>query len=84
MKDCFVVIHWNYADGMDACVFCNKENARESVEEDVETVEKDLRAQGYEPTTLGDAVGGAEVYVPDSNIYYEWKIIATHIHGGVN
>lgn len=44
MSQCFIVIHRNYADGLDACVFWNEDEAKKSVNEDVDTVVKSLTA----------------------------------------
>ena len=79
MSQCFIVIHRNYADGLDACVFWNEDEAKKSVNEDVDTVVKSLTEEWYTPTVLRDACDGVEVYVADSDIYYEWNIFRSSI-----
>lgn len=79
MKSCFIVAHRNYADGLMAYAFFDEKDARMDVEEDVaETVDALLR-QGYEPTTIRDGEDDVEVYVADSDIYYEWSVISSSI-----
>ena len=75
-----VVIHSNYSEGTDAYAFWDEKTAEESVNTDVELVAKDLTDQGHKPTILRRP-SGATVYVPDSNIYYEWEILKTTIEG---
>ena len=79
MKECFIVVHSNYAEGMSAYAFWKEDEARKSVSEDVDTVVKDLTEQGYNPTVLRRGCDSVEVYVADSDIYYEWNIIITEI-----
>ena len=52
MKECFIVVDSNYAEGMTAYAFWKEDEARKSVNDDVETVVKDLTEQGYNPTVL--------------------------------
>ena len=40
---------------------------------------KDLTEQGYNPTVLWRGCDSVEVYVADSDIYYEWNIIISEI-----
>lgn len=82
MKDCYIVICTNFADGKDAYAFMDETDARKSVDEDVETVLHDLTEYGYEPTVICHNSDHAEVYVADSDIYYEWQIVLSTIRGG--
>lgn len=79
MRKCFVVVHRNYAEGADAYAFWDENDAKKSVEDDAETIVEDLTAQGYEPVIVKNGWDTAEVYVPDSDIYYEWSIIVSAI-----
>ena len=79
MKECFIVVHSNYDEGMTAYAFWKEDEAKKSVNEDVDTVVKDLTEQGYNPTVLRRNLDSVEVYVADSDIYYEWNIIITEI-----
>lgn len=79
MKECFIVVHNNYADGMTAYAFWNEADAKKSVDEDVKTVVKDLKEQGYETTVLWHGYDSVEVYAADSNINYEWTIIISDV-----
>lgn len=71
-----VVIHSNYAEGMDAYIFEKKEDALKSIRADAETEMTNLKINKYSPI-LTESFDGEhlEVYVKDSNIYYEWSII---------
>ena len=79
MKECFIVVHSNYDEGMTAYAFWKEDEAKKSVNEDVDTVVKDLTEQGYKPTVLWRDLDRVEVYVADSDIYYEWNIIINEI-----
>lgn len=77
---CFIVVHRNYAEGVDAYAFYDKTDAETAVSEEVATEVRSLKEQGYELIAMTkNATGGAEVYVPDTNIYYEWEIIVSGI-----
>lgn len=73
------MIHRNYAEGSDSYAFWNEDDARKSVNEDVDTVVKSLVEEGYEPTVLRNGLDSVEVYAADSNIYYEWEIVISDI-----
>ena len=79
MKECFIVVDSNYADGMTAYAFWKEDEAKKSVSEDVETVVKDLTEQGYNPTVLRHDCDSVEIYAADRDIYYEWNIIISEI-----
>lgn len=79
MGKCSIVVHRNYAEGTDACAFWDEKDARKSVKEDVDTEVKSLIEEGYEPTTLWHNQNSVEVFVTDSDIYYEWEIIGSQI-----
>lgn len=73
-KECFIVIHSNYANGTDAYAFWNEVDARKSVEDDIKTTLSNLREQGYKRVELLERMDEYEIYVPDRDIYYEWSI----------
>ena len=79
MKPCVIVVHRNYAEGEDAYAFWSEDDARKSVNEDVDTEVKSLIEEGYEPTILRHSRDSVDVYVADSSVYYEWSIIASDI-----
>lgn len=65
------MVHRNYAEGMDAYAFWSEDDARKSVNEDVDTEVKSLTEEGYEPTVLRHDQDNVEVNAADGNIYYE-------------
>lgn len=73
---CFIVVHRNYADGVDAYAFWNEEDARKSISEDIDVTVKSLKESGYEVKLLErlDEWDEWEVSVPDTDIYYEWSV----------
>lgn len=79
-EEIVVVIHSNYAEGADAYAFRDEKMAERSVDADVETEMKSLTKEGYKPKILRQP-SEAMVYVPDSNIYYEWEILKTTLEG---
>lgn len=70
-KKCFVVEHSNYCEGSDAYVMWDHKKAQQSIEDDVRTTTKSLIEQGYSPEETRDALGCIELYVPDTDIYYD-------------
>ena len=79
MSKCYIVVHRNYADGTDAYAFHSEEKARESVKQDFETEMQNLRSQGYDPVDMWDTFGNPEIFVRDTDIYYEWTIFESAI-----
>ena len=79
MKDWFILVQRNLAESADAYAYWSEDDAEQSNNEDVATVVKSLTEEGYEPTTLRDACDGVDVYVADSDIYYEWNIFRSSI-----
>jgi len=78
-KKCFIVVHRNYAEGIDACAFGNEDAAKKAVREDFEVVMQDMIDRGYEPVDLWDGFGNPEIFVRDTDIFYEWQTIETTI-----
>lgn len=79
MKECFIVVHRNYAEGLDAYAFRSEDVARKSVRQDVETEMKSLTEEGYEPTVSWQDDDNVEIKAADGDIYYEWSIIQSDI-----
>lgn len=76
---CYTVVDSSYDVGRDTYAFWSHEDADKSIEADVRTVVADLKAQGYERVEVLRHPDSASVYVPDSDIYYEWEIHETDI-----
>lgn len=74
--ECYIVLSSNYADGGDAYTFQRKEQAIQSIREDAEVEMESLSIEGYNPIRMEHGEGHLEIYVPDSGIYFEWKVIA--------
>ena len=66
MKECVIVVHRNYAEGLDAHAFFSEEDARRSVTEAVEGISDN----GWD---------NVEVSAAGGDIYYEWNIIISEI-----
>lgn len=79
MKECYIVVHRNYAEGVDACAFYREEDARKSVEADAKNVVASLLQEGYEAKTVCSGTDHIEVSALDGNIYYEWDIVLADI-----
>lgn len=77
--ECYIVVHSNYAEGVDTYAFATMERAKKSIDADVETVMANLRMEGYQPVIKERSEDSAEIYVPDSDIYYEWNIVQSHL-----
>lgn len=73
-QTCFIVIHRNYADGTDAYAFWNEANARKSVSDDINITVKSLKDGGYKDVKVLEWTDEWAVYVPDTDIYYEWSV----------
>jgi len=78
-QECYIVIHSNHVAGHDVCAFWTEEKARKSIDLEVDYVKASLVRQGYQPKEQRDALGDPGVYVPDTDIYYEWRVFCTTI-----
>lgn len=78
-QPCFIVIHKNYAEGVDAYAFQTEDKALASIRQDARTMMAELEQQGYSPRCVGCAATEISVYVPDSDIYYDWACIPSHV-----
>lgn len=79
MKECFIVVHRNYAEGLDAYAFWSEDAARKSVRQDVDTEMKSLTEEGYEPTVSWKDDDNVEIKVAGGDIYYEWSVIISSV-----
>lgn len=77
-EECYIVVHRNYADGTMAYAFRNEEEARKDIDDDVSETVQSLSEQGYKAVAL-KGLEGSEVFVPDSDIYYEWELVSSTI-----
>ena len=66
-------------NAIDVYSFWNKEDAERSVKDDVQTELANLREAGRERIVVQETLDGATIYVPDTDIYYEWTIVETDI-----
>lgn len=71
---CFTVVHTNYAEGASVYGYWDEHSAKENITTDANTEMKSLKGEGYAPVMLENPDGTIEVYVPDSDIHYEWTI----------
>ena len=76
---CYTVIDTSYDVGIDVYSFWNKEDAERSVKDDVQTELANLREACRERIVVQETLDGATIYVPDTDIYYEWTIVETDI-----
>ena len=80
-KECYIIIHSNYAEGSDAYAFANMESARRSMKADVDVELRNLTDAGYRDIVKEESEDEASVYVRGLDIYYEWSIIPSHLEG---
>lgn len=76
---CFMVIDSSYDVGLNVYAFWSHEDAGKSVREDAQTVMTDLEEQGYERIEVLEEIDSTTIYVPDTDIYYEWEICESEI-----
>lgn len=79
MRECFVVVHRNYAEGLDAHVYLNEEDARRYMMEAVESIMDMLRDEGRAPKLIENGWDNTEVSAAGGDIYYEWSIIISEV-----
>lgn len=78
-QNLFIVVSQSYSEGTTACAFWERESAEKYVNQDLEMVIKELTEQGYTSHTILRCTDSIEVYVADSNIYYQWEIIPSSV-----
>ena len=80
MKPCFIVLFSSNSEGIDAYAFYKENDAKKSILDDCEILENELRTRGYDPVVLCKRTGDREIYVPDTDLYYEWTIHESSIN----
>ena len=76
---CYTVIDTSYDVGINVYSFWSREDAERSIKADVQMELKNLREAGRERIEVQGTPDGATIYVPDTDIYYEWTIAETDI-----
>ncbi len=75
---CFVVICNSYSGDDSVSVFWNEADAYKCMIEEMETEIANLQNSGYKFVSAENDIS-AELYVPDSDIYFDWNIAETTI-----
>lgn len=73
-QDCWIITYRNYMGDDGSWAFFNKEDAVKSVNEDYKDVFDALKKDGHDPKRYRDDEFYKELYVPNTDIYYEWRI----------
>lgn len=68
-----------YDVGINIYSFWRREDAERSIKDDVQTELVNLREAGRERIEVQETLDGATIYVPDTDIYYEWAIVENNI-----
>lgn len=76
---CYTVVDTSYDVGINVYSFWRRQDAEQSIKDDVQTELTNLRETGRERIEVQETPEGAVVYVPDTDIYYEWTIVETDI-----
>lgn len=79
MRECTILVHRNYAEGLTATAYFNEEDARREMTEAVDSIISTLNEEGYSPKITENGWDNIEVSAADGNIYYEWSIILSEI-----
>lgn len=75
---CYVVNHRCYSGDNYSVVYWKEEHAKECIQNDLKIIEKEMQIGMYDYDVL-DRLDSIELYVVDSDIYYEWEIVETTI-----
>lgn len=78
-RRCYTVIDTSYDVGINIYSFWRREDAERSIKDDVQTELVNLREAGRERIEVQETLDGATIYVPDTDIYYEWAIVENDI-----
>ena len=76
---CYVMSCRCYSGDNSVSVFLDEHDAYKAMIEDMEVEIKNLQNSGYEFTSAEND-DSAELYVPDSDIYFEWDIVETTLY----
>lgn len=79
MRECAILVHRNYAEGLAAAAYFSEEDARREMTEAVDSVIGTLNEEGYSPKITENGWDNIEVSAAGGNIYYEWSIILSEI-----
>lgn len=79
MRECAILVHRNYAEGLTATVYLNEEDAKREMNEAVDSVVGKLTEERYSPKIIENGWDNIEVSAANGNIYYEWSIILSEI-----
>lgn len=79
MRECAILVHRNYAEGLTATAYFNEEDARKEMNEAADSFINGLKKEGYSPKIIENGRDNIEVSAADGNIYYEWSIILSEI-----
>lgn len=79
MRECTILVHRNYAEGLTATAYFNEEDARREMTEAVDSIISTLNEEGYSPKITENGWDNIEVSAAGGNIYYEWSIILSEI-----
>lgn len=75
----YTLVCRNYSDGVSTTSFHRLEDALVLVDLDSKGVEKELSKQGYVPKRI-ESYMCVEIYVPNTDIYYEWNIDESELY----
>lgn len=78
MEGCCVVEYTSHEGGRELQFFQSKKDAEKSVLEEMDIVAHELANQGYAQIEIQKGSEKYEIYVPNTNIYYEWNIFCSY------
>lgn len=71
----YAVYTYDYSGESAIEVYVSEDKMLKDIKEDMNSVFKMLKEDGYEPTV--DGINS--IYVADSDIYYEWEVFETEL-----
>lgn len=71
----YAVYTYDYSGESAIEVYVSEDKMLKDIKEDMNSVFKMLKEDGYEPTVDGTN----SIYAADSNIYYEWEVFETEL-----
>lgn len=72
-RDCYVLYSYDYTGERICSVFLKEVDAQKEMERDVKNIFGIQKENGYE-CNMSIHMENASVYVPGTDIYYEWEI----------
>lgn len=76
---CYTVIFSSNSEALDVCSYWKESDARTNIRIDAETKIKSLIKERYKPVLSDFGDDYMKVYVPDTNIHYEWEVVSSSI-----